>query len=137
MYKFGRKSLEKLFTCHEDLQKIMNEVIKHMDIVILYGHRTTKEQFELFRQGRDLVGGEWVKTGKTVTNLDGKSKLSEHNYLPSRAIDIAPYPIDWNNIERFKELAVIVKREAKKLDIDIIWGGDWKMRDFPHYQIDK
>jgi len=138
MAKFGNLSLKRLLTCDEKLQKVMNEVIKHMDIVILHGHRTTKEQFELFRQGRDLVGGEWVKTGKTVTNLDGKSKLSEHNYLPSRAIDIAPYPIDWNDIERFKELAVIVKREAKKLDIDIIWGGDWKMfSDFPHYQVDK
>jgi peptidoglycan L-alanyl-D-glutamate endopeptidase CwlK len=137
MAKFGNLSLKRLLTCDEKIQKIMNEAIKYYDFSILYGHRTTKEQFELFRQGRDLVGGEWVKTGKTVTNLDGKFKLSEHNYLPSRAIDIAPYPIDWNDIERFKELAVIVKREAKKLDIDITWGGDWKMRDFPHYQVDK
>lgn len=136
MPKFGKLSRGRLATCHSDIQKVMNEAIKHYDFTILYGHRTREEQFELYRQGRDLVGGVWTKTGNTVTNLDGKSKLSEHNYSPSRAIDIAPYPIDWNNITRFIEMAAVVKKCAKDLGITLTYGGDWKMRDYPHFQIE-
>ena len=138
MPKFGKRSLDRLNTCHPDIIKVMNEVIKRIDITILYGHRTREEQFELYRQGRELVGGVWKVTDKSkvVTNLDGKLKISEHNYKPSRAIDIAPYPIDWKDINRFKEVAKIVKEEADKLGIKITWGGDWKMRDYPHFQIE-
>lgn len=142
MPKFGKKSLERLNTCHPDIVKVMNEVIKRIDITVLFGHRSKEEQFELYRQGRDLVGSEWKVTDKSkvVTNLDGKNKISEHNYRPSRAIDIAPYKnggIDWKDINRFKEVAKIVKEEADKLGVKITWGGDWKhFSDFPHYQIE-
>lgn len=138
MPKLGKKSLERLNTCHPDIIKVMSEAIKRIDFTVLYGHRTKEEQFELYRQGRELVGGVWKITEpkNVVTNLDGKLKISEHNYKPSRAIDIAPYPIDWNNIDRFKEVAKIVKEEAAKLGIKLTWGGDWKMRDYPHFQIE-
>ena len=136
MPKFGKRSIERLDTCHPDIVKVMMMAIKRFDFTVLYGHRTKEEQFELFRQGRDLVAGKWVKTGKTVTNLDGKNKVSEHNYKPSRAIDIAPYPIDWNDIGRFKEMAKIVLEEAEKLGIKLTWGGNWTMRDYPHFEIE-
>ena len=39
---------------------------------------------------------------------EGRSKLSwlesKHNCEPSRAVDIAPYPIDWDDRERFSHL---------------------------------
>lgn len=37
MLKFGKQSLDRLATCHTDLQKVMNEAIKHYDFTILYG----------------------------------------------------------------------------------------------------
>ena len=40
MPKFGKQSLDRLATCDERIQKVMNEAIKHIDIVILYGYRT-------------------------------------------------------------------------------------------------
>lgn len=146
MPKFGKKSLERLGTCEKDLQRLMNEVIKRVDVTVLYGHRTREEQFELFRQGRDLVDGWWKVTDpkKVVTNFDGKVKKSKHNYLPAKAIDIAPYPIDWKNLNRFKDMAKIVIEEADKLGIKIIWGADWdmdgdiaehKLQDYPHFEL--
>lgn len=138
MATFGQKSKDKLLTCHPDIQKVMNEAIKEYDFTILFGTRTIDEQFELYKQGRTLKNGKWEKTGSTVTNLDGINKKSEHNYSPSRAIDIAPFPIDWNNLQRFKDLSVIVKRVAKELGVDLEYGGDWvSFKDWPHFQLGK
>lgn len=136
MYTFSKKSLEKLNTADERLQRLFKEVIKETDITIIFGHRSSEEQFELYKQGREFINNQWVKTGKTVTNLDGINKKSNHNYYPSKAVDIAPYPIDWNNIERFKILSSVVKRKALELGINVQWGGDWKsFKDYPHWEI--
>lgn len=136
MAKFGEASLAKLATCHPDIQKVMHEAIKQYDFTVIYGERSTKEQFKLFKIGRTLVAGKWVVTGKTVTNLDGINKLSKHNHSPSKAIDIAPYPIDWSDLDRFKNMAQIVKNTAINLGIDLEWGGDWKrFRDYPHFEV--
>ena len=137
MPKFGKQSLDRLATCDERIQKVMNEAIKHYDFTVLYGYRTPAEQFELFKQGRTLTNGVWKVTGKTVTNLDGKTKMSNHNSNPSKAIDIAPFPIDWNNIQRFLDMAKVVKEAAKTVGVEITYGGDWKkFPDFPHFQVD-
>lgn len=146
MASFGKKSKDKLSTVHPKLQLVMNEAIKVYDFTVLYGQRTVEEQFELYKQGRQLQSnGTWKKVGSTVTELDGKVKKSKHNYSPSLAVDIAPYPIDWNNIQRFKDVAKIVLQCSKNLNIKIIWGADWdmdgnieehKFKDFPHFELD-
>lgn len=60
---------------------------------------------------------------------------SAHNWSPAVAVDVVPYPIDWNKIDRFKALGAFVTAKAKALGIDIVWGGTWKMRDYPHYEV--
>ena len=138
MPKFGAESQRILATCHKDIQAVMNEAIKHFDFSVLYGTRTTDEQFELYKKGRKLINGKWTKVSATVTNLDGKIKKSEHNYSPSRAIDIAPYPIDWNDTKRFDDLAKVVKQAMTTVGIELQWGGDWKsLIDRPHYELKK
>lgn len=144
MAVFGKKSKERLATCDERIQKVLNEAIKLYDFTIICGARTPDEQFELFKQGREFKDGKWIKVGATVTNIDGKSKKSMHNYSPSLAVDIAPYPIDWSNLQRFKDLSKVVLKCAKDLGIELTWGADWdmdgdieehKFKDFPHYEI--
>lgn len=146
MAEFGKRSKDNLSTAHEKLQRVMNRAIKKYDFTVIYGHRTPEEQFELFKKGRELQSdGTWKKVGSVVTNIDGKSKKSKHNYLPSLAVDVAPYPIDWNNIQRFKDMAKIIIESAKEEGIKIIWGADWdmdgdikehKLIDYPHFELD-
>ena len=137
MYKFSQRSKGNLATADERLQRLFNEVIKEFDCTVIYGHRTPEEQFELFKKGREKIDGGWTVTDKSkvVTNLDGTTKKSRHNYYPAKAVDVVPYPLDWNDIDRFKLLASVVKRKAMELGINVEWGGDWKMRDYPHWQI--
>lgn len=109
MYRFGRASRERLSTCHSSLQEIFNEVIKIIDCSILVGHRGQEEQTQAF--------------------ISKKSKLawpnSKHNKTPSLAVDVAPYPIDWNDRGRFYFFAGVVKGVAASKGIKIRWGGDW------------
>ena len=136
MFKFSKRSLNNLVTADEKLQLLFNEVIKEIDCTVIYGHRTPEEQFELFKKGRERKDGWWVKVGATVTNLDGNIKKSKHNYLPSKAVDVVPYPLDWNDIESFKSLAIVVKKKADELGIEVEWGGDWtSLKDYPHWQV--
>ena len=138
MYKFSKRSKGNLATADEKLQLLFNEVIKEIDCTIICGHRTPEEQFELFKKGREKVDGWWtvIDKSKVVTNLDGTTKTSRHNYYPSKAVDVVPYPLDWNDIDSFKLLASVVKRKALELGIDVEWGGDWKsFKDYPHWQI--
>jgi len=122
MPKFGLKSRKKLETCNKKIQKIMHEAIKRMDFTVLCGFRSEEEQNKVYSKGASKL----------------KFPKSRHNKNPSDAIDIAPWPIDWNNLARFRKLASIVKEEAKKLGYKVTWGGDWTtLVDMPHFQIEK
>ena len=119
MYKFSKKSLKLLNNPNLDirLKNLMLECIKYYDFTILETLRTKERQKELFD--------------------NGKSKTMSSKHLIGKAIDIAPYPIDWNNTDRFIELSKIIKEQANKLNINIVWGGDWKsFVDMPHYEIE-
>lgn len=106
---FSKASAEKLATCHPKLQTVMNEVIKYEDFVVIEGHRGQEAQDKAYR--------------------DGKSKLKwpqgKHNSLPSLAVDIAPYPLDWNDTPGFHRLAQVVLETAESMGIKIRRGGDW------------
>lgn len=142
MPNFSHLSKQRLEQCHPDLQILMNEVILQIDISILHGYRSPETQFEIFKKGRKLVDGKWIKTGKTFTQLDGFKKKSKHNSIPSLAVDVAPYPVNWKEIDRFKTTAIIIKqiyktlKDAGKIESDIVWGGDWdSFKDYPHWEI--
>lgn len=102
-------SHDRLTTCHEDLQKVFNTVIETFDCAVLEGHRTEEAQEEAYRTGHSKL--RWP--------------FSKHNVLPSLAVDVAPYPINWNDTIRFYFFAGYVLGVASKLGINLRWGGDW------------
>jgi hypothetical protein len=120
MAKFSQVSKERLATCDHRLQELMNDVIQHVDISILCGYRGKEDQDKACAAG----------------NSKAPFPTSRHNCSPSQAVDVAPFPIDWNDLKRFKELGALVKERAAVLGIPIEWGGDWKkFVDLPHYQL--
>ena len=128
MPKFGKTSKQRLETAHPYLQKIFNEVIKHVDCSVLEGHRSGERQNKLYDEGKTKV----------------RFPNGRHNSNPSRAVDVVPYPIDWDDRERFHLFAGFVIGIAKGMGITLRWGGDWDMDfqvqdnrfdDFPHFEI--
>lgn len=109
MPTFGRRSKAQLDTCHGDLQRVLYEVIKVFDFTVLTGHRTKAVQEEAYATGRSTK--QWPK--------------SKHNTKPSIAVDIAPWPINWNDRERFTYLAGHIRMAGAAMGIEIRWGGDW------------
>mgnify|MGYP003120172875 CR=1 FL=1 len=107
MAKFGNTSLRRLKTCDARIVKVFQTVVKTFDCTVLEGHRTKERQKELVAEGKS------------------KTMKSKHLYDPSRAIDIAPYPIDWEDRERFTYFAGFVMGVASQLGIELRWGGDW------------
>ncbi len=128
MPNFSLSSKQKLDTCHMVLKTLMYKVIEKTDIIILCGHRNEKEQNAAFSAGNSKL--KWPK--------------SKHNSEPSMAVDIAPWPIDWKNISRFKSTAIIIKdvwnsmSDLEKDGYHLMWGGDWtSFKDYPHWELQK
>lgn len=126
--EFSPYSLKRLNGCHPLLQELMNDAINRFDFTILCGHRNKISQNMLYRNNRSKV--YWPN--------------SKHNVKPSEAIDIAPFPINWHDRERFIYLAGIILGIAYKKRIPIRWGGDWdndtevkdnKFDDLGHYEL--
>ena len=128
MPTFGARSRAQLDTCDPRLIEICERVIKTYDFTVLEGHRSNERQDELFRQGKSkLTAGQ-----------------SRHNHSPSLAVDIAPYPIDWNEVRRFYFLQGMIKQAAADLGVEIRQGCDWDgdgnyddqtFHDLPHLEI--
>lgn len=109
MPAFSKVSQERLATCHPKLQALMNEVAKYENIFIIEGYRDQEAQDKAFREGKSKL--KWPQ--------------GKHNTLPSNAIDIAPYPLDWNDSLAFARLAGYVQAVADAMGIAVRWGGDW------------
>lgn len=92
MPKFSPQSEKRLNTCAPDLRRIFWHVIQNVDCSILEGHRDEKRQGELYA------------AGATKVNYPN----SKHNTRPSRAIDVAPYPVDWGAFDRADALARVM-----------------------------
>lgn len=113
MPRYSNRSAIKLAECDERIQRVFNTVIETVDNTILVGHRNQEDQEEMYETGRSQL--QWPN--------------SLHNSLPSKAVDVAPYPIDWNDRERFTLFAGYVLGVAENMGIKLRWGGDWD-RDF-------
>lgn len=141
MPRFSSTSLKRLETCEDDLQRLFKEVVKHFDCKILTGHRGKKQQDQAYNAGWSTL--RWP--------------LSKHNSKPSRAVDVAPYPLRWpDKITDPKQRALewrrwymfvgTVRGIASQMGISIRVGADWdgdmeikdqNFHDLPHFELKK
>jgi len=125
---FGSNSKRILQGVHPDIVLVLNEVIPYFDFTVISGHRGEFEQTQIFNAGNSKT--PWPQ--------------SRHNASPSDAVDIAPYPVDWEYIERFIYLAGHIMAAARRFGVQLRWGGDWSMnnmrtkhafKDWGHFEL--
>lgn len=112
---FGRTSTERLYAVKPPLVNLFQQVVKTYDCTILCGHRGKIDQNKAFNSEPQRSKLKWP---------DGP-----HNEYPSKAVDAAPWPVNWEDTKRFYHFAGYVQGVAKQMDIPIRWGGDWD-KDF-------
>lgn len=121
-FKFSKRSRDNLATVKPKLQELFYAAITDSpyDFMVTCGIRTAEEQ-------RVLVA-------------TGKSRTMKSRHLTGDAVDIAVLvdgKVTWDG-KYYKPVATHIKKVAKKLGINITWGGDWKsFIDAVHFQLEK
>jgi len=136
MPSFGERSTTNLETCDERLQRVMRRAIGILDFSVIEGHRSIERQQRLFAEGK--------------SKIDGVTQLGNHNHMPSRAVDILPYPAVvngvnvWNDRDRFVNLMGVVRACAHEEGVQLRFGWDWDgdgnaadqtFHDLPHVEL--
>lgn len=138
MYQFGNRSALNLATCAPQLKDVAMKALSYgvMDFSVIEGHRPVERQQELYAAGK--------------SQIDGVTRKGKHNYAPSLAMDLLPYPSEingvsvWNDKQRFCVLAGLIFAAASELGVEIRWGGDWDgdgnnadsgFTDYPHFEL--
>ena len=113
-------SQRRLDGAHPLLRQLFTAVAADVPIAILDSQRGRAAQEQAF-----ALGHSRAHFGQ-----------SAHNWQPALALDVVPFPIDWNDLSRFRALGALVKAKAIAFGIPIVWGGDWPtLQDMPHYEL--
>lgn len=126
MATFGRRSREKLNTVRPELRAVLEKVIQHVDFTVLYGRRGREEQEDAYAKGHSHA--RWPKSKHNCPlPADGvdPSEWAEDEFGESSAVDVAPWPIDWSDKQRFAYLGGLIMATAHEMGIKLRWGNDW------------
>ena len=132
-FVLGKTSLARLKGVDECLVKVVKRAIEisEIDFTVMEGVRTLDRQCELYAQGR-------TAPGKIVT-WTMKSK-----HIEGKAVDLVPYPLDWNDLDKFDKIKNAMFQAAKEIDVNLRWGADWDgdgnyrekgEYDSPHFEL--
>ena len=128
-----KTSLARLKGVDECLVKVVKRAIEisEIDFTVMEGVRTLDHQRELYAQGRTAPG--------KIVAWTMKSK-----HIEGKAVDLVPYPLDWNDLDKFDKIKNAMFQAAKEIDVNLRWGADWdsdgKYRekgeyDSPHFEL--
>lgn len=138
LYEYGKRSLANLDTCDPRLQELAFKVLSYgvMDISVIEGHRSAERQQQLYKEHK--------------SQLDGVTEFSNHQAMPSKAMDLLPYPAVvngvnvWKDTYRLSVMVGLILAAAAELGIGIRTGSDWNgtgngednsFIDFPHFEL--
>ncbi len=131
----------KLLGVHADLVRVVHRAAElleakkgALDLVVLEGLRTLERQRQLRAAGLSQV----TTTGRHLTG----HAVDLGAFLPFEDLDgdgrdddgLEGLRWDW---PLYAKVAAAVKAAARELGVAIVWGGDWKMRDGPHFELDR
>ena len=161
-WTWGSKSSKILTQLEKDLVMILDWGLKYspVDFGLSEGHRTPKKQFEYYKKGRKQTADHgWIPISPDrkgiITNCDGTSIKSKHNYLPSKAVDLYIFvlgkPSLTYDIPHLSLVAGIMIAgaaflyEQGNIQHKLRWGGNWdkdgeilydqEFDDLPHLEL--
>ena len=147
--KLSIKSLSKLGGVHPNLAKVVKRAAAlagpELDFTVLEGVRTREQMMINYGKGRSApqclaagVPAIYAKPQEAKVTWLKNPFMSNHRVHEdgfSHAVDLAPLPIDWNNLDRFMQVAALMKQAAATEKVAINVGADWPKRDYPHFEL--
>lgn len=128
-YTLSKRSTDNLKGVHPNLQRVVKRAISitTQDFLVTEGVRTPERQRQLYAQGR-------TAPGKKVTwTLKSNHFVQASGY--GHAVDLCPYPVDWNDLTKFAKIVDAMKRAALMEGVRITAGADWSTPDRPHFEL--
>lgn len=106
-FVLGSRSKQNLVGVHPDLVRLTELAIQitKQDFTVVQGLRTEQQQASAVKSGNS-----WTMRSR---------------HLTGHAIDVVPYPVDWNDLNKFKLIRDAFFQASSELEIPIRWGGDW------------
>lgn len=145
-YRLSQTSLSRLATVDERLQRVVKRAIEitEIDFGVTQGLRTRDEQMRLYGQGRtrEQMQAAGLNPDYAKPSMQRVTWTMNSNHMTGRAVDLVPYingKVEWDNNGRlglWPKIADAMKTAAFELEVDIVWGGDWKTTvDRPHFEL--
>ena len=150
-YQLSTEALDRLHGVKTELVNVVKRAIEisEVDFTVLEGVRTKERAYINYGKGRNAT--ELAAKGvPTIYARPGVAKVTWLNnplgskHMTGDAVDLAPYPIDWNDLKRFDMVADAMFKAAKELSVKIRWGADWDNdgnfrergeTDSPHFEL--
>lgn len=124
-FSLSQSSRNRLLDVHPDLIRVLEKALSYnvIDLTVLPqgGARNAAEQKALVEKG-------------VSQTMKSKHLIQKDGF--GHAIDIAPYPVNFDDAPRFHLMATLMFRAAMELGVQIEWGGFWtSLKDLPHFQL--
>lgn len=111
---------------HADLVRLVYDVGSSHDIQVVAGARSLADEQKAIASGHSALRDP---TSSLHVIVPGLRPLA-------LAVDIAPWPVNWQDLPGFQALGAYMKERAAALEIGIRWGGDWTtLKDYDHFEL--
>ena len=150
-YQLSKRSLSRLAGVDDKLVAVVKRAIEisQVDFMVLEGVRSKEQCMINYGKGRTAaqvqakgVPAKYANPSAAKVTWLNNPFASKH--VTGKAVDLVPYPVDWNDLSKFDKIAKAMLQAAKELKVNVRWGADWdgdgKPRergesDSPHFEI--
>ena len=150
-FVLSKFSLGRLNGVDANLVKVVQRAIEitPQDFMVVEGVRSKEQCYINYGKGRTVA----QCTAKGVPAKYAQPKLAKVTWLNNplsskhvsgKAVDLVPYPVNWNDLTKFDQVAKAMFAAAKELGVSIRWGADWDNDgnyrekgeyDSPHFEL--
>ena len=142
-YILSKRSLASLEGVDARLVSVAKRAIQitKQDFVIIEGLRTREQMMINYGKGRTAaqlavhgIPASYAKPNEAKVTWLNDPFASNH--ASGKAVDVVPYPVDWNDISKFRTIYEAFQKAADELGVKIKWGGHFqKNKDYPHIEL--